>query len=71
MARRYTKVAELAEAVRTRHEQGETYAAIYRAHFSSRSELEQLVTEYVDFYNFERIFLKNGLTPVEIRSKAA
>ena len=42
---------------------------LYRAHFTTRTELEQLVTEYVDFYNFERISLKNGLTPVEIRSK--
>jgi len=37
----------------------------------TRAEVEQLVTEYVDFYNFERISLKNGLTPVEIRSKTA
>jgi len=44
---------------------------LYRAHFSSRSEVEQLVSEYIDFYNFERISLKNGLTPVEFRSKAA
>ena len=43
---------------------------LYRAHFSSHDEVEQLVTEYVDFYNFERISLKNGLTPVEFRSKA-
>ena len=43
---------------------------LYRAHFSSRAEVEQLVAEYVDFYNFERISLKNGLTPVEFRSKA-
>ena len=42
---------------------------LYRAHFTTRAELEQLVTEYVDFYNFERISLKNGLAPVEIRSK--
>ena len=42
---------------------------LYRAHFTTRTELEQLVTEYVDFYNFERISLKNGLAPVEIRSK--
>ena len=44
---------------------------LYRAHFSSRSEVVQLVSEYIHFYNFERISLKNGLTPVEIRSKAA
>ena len=44
---------------------------LHRARFSSRTEVEQLVSEYVYFYNFERISLKNGLTPVEIRSKAA
>ena len=44
---------------------------LYRTHFSTRTEVEQLVTEYVDFYNFERISLKRGLTPVEIRSKTA
>ena len=44
---------------------------LYRAHFTTRSEVEQLVAEYVHFYNFERFNLKNGLTPFEIRSKAA
>lgn len=44
---------------------------LYRAHFTTRAEVEQLVTEYVQFYNFERINLKDGLTPREIRSKAA
>ena len=44
---------------------------LYRAHFTTRTQLEQLVTEYIHFYNYERINLKNGLTPVEIRSKAA
>ena len=44
---------------------------LYRAHFTSRAEVEQLVTEYVHFYNFDRISLKNGLTPLEIRGKAA
>ena len=44
---------------------------LYRASFSTRAEVEQLVAEYVYFYNFERINLKNGLTPDEIRSKAA
>lgn len=29
------------------------------------------MAEYVYFYNYERINLKNGLTPDEIRSKAA
>ena len=28
------------------------------------------VAEYVQFCNYERINLKNGLTPFEIRSKA-
>ena len=40
---------------------------LYRPSFSSRAEVEQLVTEYIHFYNFERISLKNGLTPIEIR----
>lgn len=44
---------------------------IYRSDFSNRKEVEQLVSEYIDFYNNERINLKNGLTPNEIRSKAA
>ena len=44
---------------------------LYRAHYSSRSDVQQLVDEYVHFYNFERINLKNGLTPFEIRSKTA
>lgn len=43
---------------------------LYRSHFSNRQELEQIVDEYVYFYNYERINLINGLTPVEIRSKA-
>ena len=44
---------------------------LYRAKFSSRQELERLIDEYIYFYNFERITLNNGLTPNEIRSKAA
>ena len=44
---------------------------LYRAHYTSRSDVQQLVDEYVHFYNFERINLKNGLTPFEIRSKTA
>ena len=44
---------------------------LYRSHFSCRPELEQIIDEYVQFYNFERINLKDGLTPYEIRSKAA
>ena len=36
-----------------------------------QAEVEQLVGEYVYFYNYERINLKDGLSPVETRSKAA
>ncbi len=43
---------------------------LYRRKFSCRVEVERAVTEYVEFYNYERIDLKNGLTPIEIRSKA-
>ena len=43
---------------------------LYRQKFNSRTDVEQAVAEYVQFYNFERIDLKNGLTPFEIRSKA-
>ena len=42
-----------------------------RMKFHSKSDVEQAVAEYVQFYNFERINLKNGLTPFEIRSKTA
>ena len=44
---------------------------LYRMNFSCRAEVEQAVAEYVAFYNFERINLKDGLTPFEIRSKTA
>ena len=44
---------------------------LYRTCFTTRTEVEQPVTEHADFYNFERISLKNGLTPVEFRSKTA
>lgn len=44
---------------------------LYHLRFSNRSEVEQAVAEYVHFYNYERINLKDGLTPFEIRSKAA
>ena len=44
---------------------------LYRAHYSTKAEVQQLITEYIHFYNYERINLKDGLTPVEIRSKAA
>ena len=44
---------------------------LYLAHYDTRADVELLIAEYVYFYNFERINLKNGLTPFEIRSKAA
>ena len=44
---------------------------LHRMKFSCKAEVEQAVDEYVQFYNFERINMKNGLTPFEIRSKAA
>ena len=34
-------------------------------------QVQQLVDEYIYFYNFQRIDMRNGLTPFEIRSKAA
>lgn len=43
---------------------------LYHLKFANRSEVEQAVAEYVQFYNYERINLKDGLTPFEIRSKA-
>ncbi len=43
---------------------------LYHLKFVNRSEVEQAVAEYVQFYNYERINLKDGLTPFEIRSKA-
>lgn len=42
---------------------------LYRTRFANRAEVETCVAEYVHFYNYERISLINGLTPVEIRSK--
>ena len=39
--------------------------------FSNRDEAETVVAEYMKFYNFERINMKNGLTPDEIKRKAA
>ena len=42
---------------------------LYQMKFSCREEVEQTVAEYVGFYNYERIDLKNVLTPLKIRSK--
>lgn len=44
---------------------------LYRMSLSCRTEVEQAISEYVQFYNYERINMKDGLTPFEIRSKAA
>jgi len=43
---------------------------LYRPRFSSRAEVEPFIAEYVDLYNLECISLKNGLTPVKLKSKA-
>lgn len=45
--------------------------SLYRCKLTSRQQVESIVTEYIHFYNFERINLKHGLTPFEFRSKAA
>jgi transposase InsO family protein len=42
-----------------------------RMQFANLDEVEAAVAEYMQFYNFERINMENGLTPDEIRSKAA
>ena len=41
-----------------------------RMKFTDMNQLAEIVGEYIQFYNFERINMKNGLTPFEIRSKA-
>lgn len=43
MTRRYTKLEELAEAVRTRHEQGETYAEIATSYGLEKKQLRKLM----------------------------
>ena len=43
MARRYTKVEALAEEVRLRHEQGETYAEIASSYGLDKKQLRQLM----------------------------
>ncbi len=44
---------------------------LYRVRYATRSKAEEPIAQYVHFCNFERINFKNGLTPYEIRSKAA
>lgn len=43
MTRRYTKLEELAEAVGTRHEQGETYAEIATSYGLEKKQLRKLM----------------------------
>lgn len=43
MARRYTKVEELSETVRVRHEQGETYEEIAASYGLKKKQLKQLM----------------------------
>ena len=43
MARKYTKVEGLTEVVRTRHEQGETYAEIASDYGLEKKQLKQLM----------------------------
>ena len=43
MARRYTKVEELSETVRVRHEQGETYGEIAASYGLKKKQLKQLM----------------------------
>jgi len=44
---------------------------LYRCNPTTGEQVQRLVDEYMHFYNFQRIDMKNGLTPFEIRSKAA
>ena len=44
---------------------------LYRCKPTTGEQVQQLVDEYIHFYNYQRIDMKNGLTPFEIRSKAA
>ena len=44
---------------------------IHRVKLQTYAEARRLIDEYIYFYNFQRIDMKNGLTPFEIRSKAA
>ncbi len=44
---------------------------IYRHKLNSFDEARQLIDEYIDFYNNERIQMKTCLTPFEKRHQAA
>ena len=44
---------------------------LYRRKPATGEQVQQLVDEYIQFYNYEHIDMKYGLTLFEIRSKAA
>ena len=44
---------------------------IYLTKTNDVTELTSLIHEYIDFYNNERIQLKNGMSPIEYRTHAA
>lgn len=44
---------------------------IYRHKIQTFEEARELIDSYIDFYNYERIQTKSGLTPFESRSKSA
>ena len=44
---------------------------IYRRCINTIEDAKRLICEYIDFYNYERIQTKSGLTPFELRSKSA
>ena len=45
--------------------------SLYRCKPTTGEQVQQLVDEYIHFYNYQRIDMKNCLTPFEIQSKAA
>ena len=42
---------------------------LYRCKPTTGEQVQQLVDEYIHFYNYQRIDMKNGLTPFEIGVK--
>lgn len=44
---------------------------IYRQKINTITQAKKLVHQYIRFYNYERVQLKSGLTPFELRSKSA
>ncbi|MBO6309281.1 MAG: IS3 family transposase, partial [Oribacterium sp.] len=42
---------------------------IYRAKIKTFAEANQLIDDYIYFYNHQRIQLKTKLTPLELRSQ--